>query len=227
MNTVSVWDCDSASIYHRVAALIRPTVRQHTSICHSIREPIARRWRSLELNAPLAAHPCPANSARKDIKIMYAERFGSLWSSAAAVVFAGCATLQVRTDYDQRASFTPLSTYEWVDQEVDSGRNPAMNSPLLGRHIRDAVDDELGRMGYRKDESGTPDFRIASQRSGQGFLTPTVMQGVTAVRRTIPATMVFGFMVADTLDRTTAIRVPDMLAGVTCANTCVELWFST
>lgn len=96
---------------------------------------------------------------------MYAKRFGSLWSSAAAVVFAGCATLQVRTDYDQRASFTPLSTYEWVDQGVDqgvdNGRNPAMNSPLLGRHIRDAVDDELGRMGYRKAASGTPDFRIA------------------------------------------------------------------
>lgn len=92
---------------------------------------------------------------------MYAKRFGSLWSSAAAVVFAGCATLQVRTDYDERASFTPLSTYEWVDQEVDNGGNPAVNSPLLGRHIRDAVDDELGRMGYRKAESGTPDFRIA------------------------------------------------------------------
>ncbi len=92
---------------------------------------------------------------------MYAKRFGSLWSSAAAVVFAGCATLQVRTDYDQRASFTPLSTYEWVDQEVDNGGNPAVNSPLLGRHIRYAVDDELGRMGYRKAESGTPDFRIA------------------------------------------------------------------
>ena len=92
---------------------------------------------------------------------MYTKRLGSLWSSAAAVVFAGCATLQVRTDYDQRASFTPLSTYEWVDQEVDNGGNPAVNSPLLGRHIREAVDDELGRMGYRKAKSGTPDFRIA------------------------------------------------------------------
>ena len=68
MNTVSVWDCDSASIHHRVAALIRPTAQQHASICHSIREPIARGWRSMELNAPLAAHPCPANSARKGHK---------------------------------------------------------------------------------------------------------------------------------------------------------------
>ena len=95
---------------------------------------------------------------------MYAKRFRSLWSSAAAVVFAGCATLQVQTDYDQGASFTRLSTYEWVDQEVDygdNGGNPAVNSPLLGRHIRDAVDSELADMGYRKAASGTPDFRIA------------------------------------------------------------------
>ena len=92
---------------------------------------------------------------------MYAKRFGTLWSSAAAVAFAGCATLQVRTDYDQGASFTPLSTYEWVDQGVDNGGNPAVNSPLLDRHIRDAVDSELTDMGYRKAALGTPDFRIA------------------------------------------------------------------
>ncbi len=92
---------------------------------------------------------------------MYATNFRAAWSSAAVLVVAGCATLQVQTDYDQRASFTPLSTYEWVDQESAAGLNPAVNSPLLGRHIREAVDDELGRMGYRKAESGTPDFRIA------------------------------------------------------------------
>ncbi len=96
---------------------------------------------------------------------MYATNFRAAWSSAAVLVLAGCASLQVRTDYDQRASFTPLSTYEWVDQEVDqgvdNGRNLAVNSPFLGRHIREAVDDELGRMGYRKAASGTPDFRIA------------------------------------------------------------------
>ncbi len=98
---------------------------------------------------------------------MYAKRFGSLWSSAAAVLFAGCATLQVRTDYDQGASFTPLSTYEWVDQEPAAGGNPAVNSPLLGRHIQESVDDELGRMGYSKAESGTPDFRIAYRVTAQ------------------------------------------------------------
>ncbi len=92
---------------------------------------------------------------------MYAMKFRAAWSSAAVLVLAGCASLQVRTDYDQQASFTPLSTYDWTDEDVDAGNNPAMNNPLLGKHIRSAVEGELDRMGYRKVTSGTPDFRIA------------------------------------------------------------------
>ena len=82
-------------------------------------------------------------------------------SSFAVLALAGCATLQVRTDYDPEASFTQLSTYDWVDREADASGDPALNSPLLQRHIRDAVEGELGGMGYRKVTSETPDFRIA------------------------------------------------------------------
>ena len=38
-----------------------------------------------------------------------------------------------------------------------------MNSPLLGKHIRGAVEGELDRRGYRQVTSGTPDFRITYQ----------------------------------------------------------------
>ena len=92
---------------------------------------------------------------------MYATNFRAAWSSAVVLVLAGCASLQVRTDYDPGASFTPLSTYDWNGGEVDAGSNPAVNNPLLGKHIRGAVESELDRMGYRKVTSGTPDFRIA------------------------------------------------------------------
>ncbi|MCH7530471.1 MAG: DUF4136 domain-containing protein [Gemmatimonadetes bacterium] len=80
----------------------------------------------------------------------------------AVLALAGCAgTLQVRTDYDPEVSLTQLSTYDWVDQEADASGDPVIDSPLLKRHIRDAVEGELDRMGYRKATSGTPDFRIA------------------------------------------------------------------
>ncbi len=92
---------------------------------------------------------------------MYAMKFRAAWSSAAVLILAGCASLQVRTDYDQQASFAPLSTYDWTDEDVDAGNNPAMNNPLLGKHIHGAVEGELDRIGYRKVTSGTPDFRIA------------------------------------------------------------------
>ncbi len=92
---------------------------------------------------------------------MYATNFRAAWSSAAVLILAGCASLQVRTDHDQGASFTSLSTYDWNGGELDAGRNPAVNNPLLGTHIRCAVESELDRMGYRMVTSGTPDFRIA------------------------------------------------------------------
>ena len=82
-------------------------------------------------------------------------------SSFAVFALAGCATLQVQTDYDPEVSVTQLSTYDWVDQEAYTSGVPAVDSPLLKRHIRDAVEGKLGRMGYRKVLSNTPDFRIA------------------------------------------------------------------
>ena len=84
-------------------------------------------------------------------------------SSFAVLALAGCATLQVQTDYDPEVSVTQLSTYDWVDQDAGASGVPAIDSPLLKRHIRDAVESELGRMGYRKVTSDTPELRGAAE----------------------------------------------------------------
>ncbi len=84
-------------------------------------------------------------------------------SSFAVLALAGCATLQVQTDYDPEVSVTQLSTYDWVDQEAYATGVPAVDSPLLKRHIRDAVEGKLGRMGYRKVTSDTPELRGAGE----------------------------------------------------------------
>ena len=81
--------------------------------------------------------------------------------SFAVLALAGFPTLQAQTDYDPEVSVTQLSTYNWVGQEVDASVDPAVDSPLWNRHIRDTVEGELGRRGYRKVTSDTPDFRIA------------------------------------------------------------------
>ena len=83
-------------------------------------------------------------------------------SAVATLALAGCASLQVRTDYDQQVSFAQLRTYNWTNQ-VDVGGNPAVNSPLVERRIHHAVDSTLERMGYQRLTTGTPDFRVASR----------------------------------------------------------------
>ena len=84
-------------------------------------------------------------------------------SSFVVFALAGCATLQVQTDYDPEVSLTQLSTYDWLDRDADAdadaSSDPALDSPLLKRHIRDAVEGELGRMGYLKVTPDTPDLR--------------------------------------------------------------------
>lgn len=83
--------------------------------------------------------------------------FHATLSSFAVFALAGCATLQVQTDHDPEVSLTQFSTYDWVDHEAADSGDPALDSPLLQRHIRNAVEEELGKMGYRKVRSVIPD----------------------------------------------------------------------
>ena len=82
-------------------------------------------------------------------------------TSIALLVLVGCSTIEVQTDYDERASFRQLKTYAWIDRPIDAGGNPAVNSPLVEKRIRNAIDSELLRRGYRKATTGDPDFLIA------------------------------------------------------------------
>ena len=76
-------------------------------------------------------------------------------SSFAVLALAGCATLQVRTDYDTEASFGQLRTYTWIDRDADAGGHAALHSPLLDKRIRSAVDSTLTSRGYHQDTSAT------------------------------------------------------------------------
>ena len=99
-------------------------------------------------------------------------------SSFAVFALAGCAGLQVQTDYDPEASSAELSTYDEVEEEAGAyvSGNPALDSPLLKRHIRGAVEAQLGRMGYRKVTSDTPELG----RAGEGELGRTGSPKVTS-----------------------------------------------
>ena len=99
----------------------------------------------------------------------------AILSSFAVLVLAGCATLQVETDYAPEVSVTQLSTYDWVDQEAYASGVPAVDSPLLKRHIREAVESELGRMGYHKVTSDAPELRGFGEGEFGGIGSPKVL----------------------------------------------------
>lgn len=91
-----------------------------------------------------------------------------LIGSLAALVLAGCASMNVRSDYDREASLAGFRTYEWVEpgpSGPDSGLG--FDSPLMARRIQNSVHATLARMGYDRSAAGTPDFRISYRMVAQ------------------------------------------------------------
>jgi hypothetical protein len=84
-----------------------------------------------------------------------------LLGAIAVLALVGCSSTRVRSDFDERSSFTSLRTYTWIDQPVRTARNPALNNPLLTEHVQNAVDGQLASQGFRRLDSGAPDFKIA------------------------------------------------------------------
>lgn len=88
--------------------------------------------------------------------------------SAAAVALA-CATVRVRTDYDEAVDFAPLRTYAWLDpplreasrDEGGQSGDPFTQNTLIDKRVRDEVDAWLGAHGYHAASGGgEPDFLV-------------------------------------------------------------------
>ena len=76
-------------------------------------------------------------------------------------LLVGCGSIKVRSDFDEFVSFREYRTYSWTESQSESRGDPALNSPLTGRRVQNAVDSELIRRGYRRIDAGSPDFYIA------------------------------------------------------------------
>ncbi len=58
---------------------------------------------------------------------------------------AGCATVDVRTDWDKKIDFSRLKTYQWTSETQEITGEPALDHATLDEWIRKAVDAELAR----------------------------------------------------------------------------------
>jgi hypothetical protein len=72
------------------------------------------------------------------------------------LALTACSGITVTNDYDPQADFSTLQTYSWL---LAPAAVTGIDS-LTGQRIIRSVDAELAVRGYRKLESGTPDFLV-------------------------------------------------------------------
>jgi len=81
----------------------------------------------------------------------------------ALMSLAGCSTLSVTSDYDNRVNFTTWHTYRWQQvPDTTSVRDLLAANPLVYRRVKSAVDRELASKGYVLKERGPVDFTVST-----------------------------------------------------------------
>jgi len=84
-------------------------------------------------------------------------RRAALWMILGLLV--GCATpVNVEATHDPSADFAGLRTYAWM-APADSG-DPRINEERIASLVPPIVDQQMAAKGYRRIESGQPDFRL-------------------------------------------------------------------
>jgi hypothetical protein len=61
----------------------------------------------------------------------------------------GCSQFTVRTDHDPAASFGNVRTYAWLPVDQAAPADQSLPDRYLDKKLREAVDQELGKKGYR------------------------------------------------------------------------------
>lgn len=78
-----------------------------------------------------------------------------------AALAAGCSTMEISYDFDPKADFAGLKSYQWLKEPQKPTGDPRIDgNTILQNRIHEAVDTELAARGYRKATSD-PDFLVA------------------------------------------------------------------
>jgi uncharacterized protein DUF4136 len=96
-------------------------------------------------------------------------RLAGFTLASIAVLLLACATVRVRTDYDDEVDFTRLQTYAWLDpplreasrDEGGQSGDPFTENTLVDKRVRDEVGAWLATHSYRAAAKGEePDFLV-------------------------------------------------------------------
>ena len=71
----------------------------------------------------------------------------------------GCASVSVKTDYDQSVDFSGFKTYNWDSDHAIPG-DALARDPILRKRIKKAVDQEFQAKGFERRDTGPVDFTV-------------------------------------------------------------------
>jgi hypothetical protein len=78
-------------------------------------------------------------------------------------VISACSGLQVNQDYDPSTDFGHYRTFAWAPEPSPGSGHVLIDSPLMDRRIRTAIERTLKSGGYPPAENGRPDFFVTYQ----------------------------------------------------------------
>lgn len=68
-----------------------------------------------------------------------------------ALSLTACSSLQVSSDYDDKADFSSLQSYNWLPApKIESGDPEVQYDSLLGQRVKSAVETQLAAKGFRR-----------------------------------------------------------------------------
>jgi hypothetical protein len=73
---------------------------------------------------------------------------------------ADCSGIKVATDHNREFDFSGLRSYAWLAASPDILRDPLVDTAILDRRVKRAVDEEMIKRGYVRTEED-PDFYIS------------------------------------------------------------------
>ena len=111
---------------------------------------------------PVREHETIADSEEKGASM----RGTTVWLGVVLSVWllAGCASMDITTDYDNTYTFQGLKTFAWMSAAEQGKRDPRFNNELLDARVKRAVQANLERKGYALVTDGAAaDFRVGHQ----------------------------------------------------------------
>jgi hypothetical protein len=77
------------------------------------------------------------------------------------LVFIGCSSISTTSDYDPSADFLSYNTFSIYDGTIEGSE--LENAPLVKKRVLEAIEDEMGKKGFTKDDSGNSDLIVYTQ----------------------------------------------------------------